>query len=161
MKGDEKEYTFLEAKQKIEAWCAYRDRCHSEVSQKLREMGLDGEDTNALISHLIEYRFVDEQRFADSFVSGKYRIKRWGKHKILAHLRQKHVPEPCINAALKQIDDDEYMSNLYNLASKKWKEKRGTSFEKKAKVQQFLSSKGYEFDLILDVIKSVESEGND
>ncbi|MEX2483360.1 MAG: regulatory protein RecX [Brumimicrobium sp.] len=156
-KGD-KSYSFLEAKQKIEAWCAYRDRCHKEVYRKLRDYGLDDEDTNALISHLIEYNFLDEQRFANSFVSGKYKIKKWGRNKIISHLRQKNVPKTCINTALGEIDDEVYQTNLEGLATKKWLEKKGSDFQKKIKVQQFLSSRGYEFDLIHDVLKLISNE---
>jgi regulatory protein len=156
MKKDGKPYSFLEAKQKIEAWCTYQDRCHKEVYNKLRDYGLDDEDTNALISHLIEYQFLDEQRFAESFVSGKYRIKKWGRNKIKAHLIQKNVPKVCIVKALETIDDELYMDNLKGIADRKWREKKGSEFEKKVKVQRFLSSRGYEFDLIHDVLNTHE-----
>src|SRR5690554_2995744 len=134
MNGEDK-YSFLEAKQKIEAWCAYRDRCHHEVYNKLRDYGLDDEDTNALLSHLIEFQFLNEQRFADSFVSGKHRIKKWGRNKIIAHLKQKRIPARCIQEALKEINHEEYLKVMYSLASQKWKEKKGTDFEIKVKVQ--------------------------
>ncbi|HLW29553.1 MAG TPA: regulatory protein RecX [Brumimicrobium sp.] len=157
MKGDIK-YSFLEAKQKIEAWCAYQDRCHSEVYKKLRDYGLDDEDTNALISHLIEYQFLNEQRFADSFVSGKYRIKKWGKNKIIAHLKQKHVPTRCIDDAIKTIDKEEYLNHLKTLAKRKWLEKSGTTFEIKIKVQRYLVNKGYEYDLIYNALEDIEQQ---
>lgn len=157
MKRDVK-YTFLQAKQKIEAWCAYQDRCHYEVYNKLKDFELDDEDTNALISHLIEYSFLNEQRFADSYVSGKFRIKKWGRNKITAHLKQKRVPQKCIDDALKTIDESDYQQQLYKLASKKWKEKKGTVFEIKVKTQRFLSSKGYEYELIYNVLDVLEGE---
>ncbi|WP_417266517.1 regulatory protein RecX [Brumimicrobium sp.] len=157
MKGNVK-YSFLEAKQKIEAWCAYQDRCHSEVYNKLRGYGLDDEDTNALISHLISYQFLDEQRFADSFVSGKYRIKKWGRNKITAHLKQKNVPQRCITDALKTIDEELYLENIKNLAARKWREKKGSDFEIKIKVQRYLANKGYEFELIYNVLDDLEGE---
>ena len=122
--SQEKQYSFLEVKHKIEHWCAYRDRCHKEVTEKLRNYGLDNEDTNALISHLIEYKFLDEQRYADSFVSGKYRIKKWGRQKITAYLKQKAIPAKIIQSALTTIDDETYLENLNSLASRKWKEKK-------------------------------------
>src|SRR5690554_902366 len=159
MNGNVK-YSFLEAKHKIEAWCAYQDRCHSEVYQKLRNYGLDDKDTNALIAHLIEYDFLNEQRFANSFVSGKYRIKKWGRNKIIAHLKQKNIPERCIDHALKEIDPEEYLNHLETLAKKKWKEKKGTSFEIKVKVQHYLASKGYEFELIYTVLENLEQQEN-
>tara|TARA_B100000508_G_scaffold136157_1_gene128770 strand:- start:7670 stop:8152 length:483 start_codon:yes stop_codon:yes gene_type:complete len=156
--NQEQQYSFLEIKHKIEHWCAYRDRCHKEVYEKLRKYGLDDEDTNALISHLIEYSFLDEQRYADSFVSGKYRIKKWGRNKIKAHLKQKAIPSVCITAALKTIEDETYMENLNTLAKRKWEEKKGNAFEKKVKVQRFLAGRGYEFDLIHDVLSDLENK---
>ncbi|RFC55380.1 regulatory protein RecX [Brumimicrobium aurantiacum] len=156
MKEEEK-LSFLEAKQKIEAWCAYRDRCHHEVYQKLRDYGIDDEDTNALLSHLIEYRFLDEQRFAESFVSGKHRIKKWGRNKIIAHLKQKRIPSRIIQTALKEIDPEEYNKILYQLALSKWKSKKGKNFEIKIKVQRYLVSKGYEFELIYNALEDVEN----
>jgi regulatory protein len=160
MKGDIK-YSFLEAKHKIEAWCAYQDRCHSEVYKKLRDYGIDDEDTNALISHLIEYNFLDEQRFADSFVSGKHRIKKWGRNKIMAHLKQKHVSKRCIDEALETIDQEEYLNHLTQLATRKWQEKKGNHFEIKIKVQRYLTNKGYEFELIYNVLEDLENEHKD
>ncbi|HLV40910.1 MAG TPA: regulatory protein RecX [Brumimicrobium sp.] len=157
MKGDIK-YSFLEAKQKIEAWCAYQDRCHSEVYKKLRDYGMDDEDTNALISHLISFQFLDEQRFAESFVSGKHRIKKWGKNKIIAHLKQKNIPKRCIDDAIKTIDEELYLEHLRNLAARKWKEKKGSTFEIKVKVQRFLVGKGYEFELIYNVLDDIENQ---
>jgi|SRR5690554_1190223 len=154
----EEKYSFLEAKQKIEAWCAYRDRCHHEVYNKLRDFGLDDEDTNALLSHLIEYQFLDEQRFADSFVSGKHRMKKWGRNKIVAHLKQKRIPSKCIESALKEIDPDEYYSTLCDLAERKWKSKIGSDFEIKIKVQRYLANKGYEFDLIYSALEDLEKK---
>ena len=155
---EEKKYSFLEAKNKIEAWCAYQDRSHSDVYKKLRDYGLDDKDTNALISHLIEYSFLNEQRFAYSFVSGKFRIKKWGRNKIIAHLNQKNVPKLIIDSAIKNIDEAEYKATLSYLAKRKWEEKKGTPFEIKVKVQRYLASKGYEFELIYNALDDLEAE---
>lgn len=156
--NQDKQYSFLEIKHKIEQWCAYRDRCHKEVYDKLRNYGLDDEDTNALISHLIEYQFLDEQRYAESFVSGKYRIKKWGKKKIFMHLRQKDVPKRIIESALDTIDQKIYRENIETLAAKKWKEKKGSDFERKVKVQRFLAGRGYDFELIHQVLEDLENQ---
>lgn len=158
---ERKKYSFLEAKQKIEAWCAYRDRCHSEVLQKLYDFGIDHEDTNALLAHLITTNFLNEQRFANSFVSGKFTIKKWGRNKIISHLKQKRVPDKCISDALLQIDEEIYIQEIKNLAEKKWKEKRGKDFEKKIKVQRFLTQKGYEFELIIEQLKELSTPSPD
>lgn len=156
--NQDEQYSFLEVKHKIEQWCAYRDRCHKEVYDKLRKYGLDDEDTNALIAHLIEYQFLDEQRYAESFVSGKYRIKRWGKKKIYMHLRQKDVPKRIIESALATIDEKVYRENIETLAEKKWEEKKGNHFERKVKVQRFLAGRGYDFELIHQVLDDLENQ---
>ncbi|MFA5575262.1 MAG: regulatory protein RecX [Brumimicrobium sp.] len=150
--------SFLEAKQKIEAWCAYQERCHSDVYKKLMDLGVDNEDANVLISHLIQYNFLNEQRYADSYVSGKFNIKKWGKRKIYIHLKQKNIPQKCIDSALKNINDDEYLSQLKILAKKKWNERKGTDFEKKIKTQRFLLGKGYEHELIYEVLASISDD---
>lgn len=156
MMNKQNKISFLDAKNKIEAWCAYRDRCHSEVYKKLKDFGLDDEDTNALIAHLIEYDFLNEQRFADSFVSGRVRIKKWGKNKIIAHLKQKNIPKVCIESALKTINEEEYLHHLESLAQKKWEASKGTPFEKKVKTQRYLISKGYEYDLVYETLDALE-----
>jgi len=101
-------YSFLEAKAKIEALCAYQERCQFEIDQKLISWGFNEEDSSALIVDLIKNRFLDEERFASAFVSGKFRIKRWGRIKIKAHLKQKRISVYSNDKALKEIDPDEY-----------------------------------------------------
>ncbi len=147
-------FSFLEAKLKIEAYCAYQDRCHFEVSNKLSQWGITGEQQDQLISDLIVNRFLDEERFALSYASGKFRIKRWGKIKIRQQLKSKFVPEYCIKKALNSIDSEEYISTLQHLAQKKSTELKSErdSWKKKAKILRFLASKGYEQDLIYDVV---------
>ena len=153
MKNSEHTYSFLEAKQKIEAWCAYQERAQSEVVKKLREYGLDTQDTYALISDLITNNFLNEQRFASAFTSGKVRIKRWGRKKIYNQLLQKHVAKIIIQEAFNEIDLDIYQENLTYLAQRKFTETKGTLFERKVKTARFLAGKGYEFDLIQDVLE--------
>lgn len=155
MKNSEHTYSFLEAKQKIEAWCAYQERAQSEVEKKLRDYGLDSEDSYALISDLISNNFLNEQRFASAFTSGKVRIKRWGRRKIYNQLLQKQVGKNIISEAFKEIDLNLYQENLTFLANRKFTETKGTLFERKVKTARFLAGKGYEFDLIQDILKQL------
>ncbi len=155
MMHSERKYSFLKAKEKIEAWCAYQDRCHYDVNLKLISFGLDEEDRSRLISHLISYDFLNEQRFADAFVSGKVRIKKWGRVKIKQHLKAKQVPDRCVSEAMKNVDMDEYLNNLKSLAQKKSALIKDTGYLKKQKIAQFLYGKGYESDLIQDVLKEI------
>ena len=150
-------YSFLEAKTKLEAFCAYQERCQFEIDQKLKIWAFDYEDRQRLISDLISNQFVDEERFASAFVSGKYRIKKWGRIKIKSQLFQKHISTYSIQKALLEIDADEYWNNLIHLTERKYFELRkiNDKWEKKLKITRFLQSKGYESDLIQDALELV------
>ena len=142
--------TYSEAKLKIEHWCAYQERCQYEVNLKLQSYGLLLEERDSLISDLISNRFVDEERFAEAFVSGKFRIKRWGKIKIKQHLKQKFISNYSIQKALNTIEKEDYTKTAFSLVEKKNRElnKVKNAFEKKTKIHAYLASKGYEFEVI-------------
>lgn len=145
-----KQLTYSEAKLKIESWCAYQERCQFEVNQKLITFGLNQVERDSLISDLISTNFIDEERFAEAFVSGKFRIKRWGKVKIKMHLKQKFISNYSINKAFTQIEAKDYADTAIALVTKKMKDLKEnlSEYEKKGKIHQFLSSKGYEFEVI-------------
>jgi regulatory protein len=151
-------YSFLEAKTKLESWCAYQERCQFEVEQKLASWKFFGEQRDQLISDLIVHNFLNEERFASAYVSGKFRIKRWGRVKISIYLKQKHISTYSINNALKEIDGDEYWESLLHLAERKHGElssKTGDVWQIRQKLYRFLSSKGYESDLIAEAVKQI------
>ena len=115
---------------------------------------MPSEDRNALLAHLIEFNFLNEERFAEAFVSGKINIKRWGKIKIRQHLKQRQISEYSTKRAIEAIDPDVYWKNLTALARKKYDSlsKESDGYEKRVKIYRFLSSKGYETDLLRDAV---------
>ena len=153
MKSEYK-YSFLEAKTKLEALCAYQERCSFELEQKMILWGIDFEDRNRLLAHLISNNFLNEQRFAEAYVSGKTNIKKWGRIKIRQHLKQKRVSDYSIQHALNTIDDEVYINHLQFLTERKLEALKSEkdSFKKTAKVYRYLASKGYETELIREVI---------
>lgn len=152
MKDNSQKYSFLEAKAKIEYFCAYQERSHSEVESKLYKWGLESDQVNALIADLIQNNYLNEQRFAESYASGKFRIKKWGRNKIKLHLKQKKVSTYSINKAMESLDEDEYRETLSDLADRKHRETKGTKWEKFQKTYKYLVQKGYESGLVQEVL---------
>ena len=107
--------TLLEAKVKLEVFCSYQERCEQEIRQKIDTWGIFGEDVDFLVSDLISNNFLNEQRFAEAFVSGKFRIKKWGRIKIKQHLKQKNISDYSINKGFAEIDPTEYWQTILAL----------------------------------------------
>lgn len=143
--------------EKIKPFCAYQERCHAEVKEKLYGYGLHGQDVERLLSRLIEENYLNEERFAVAYAGGHSRIKKWGKIKITHALKQKGVSAYCIKKALNSIDHDEYFDSLAKLANAKWELlKKQPIMARRFKCRQYLLQKGYEGNLINDVMKLVE-----
>ena len=150
-------YSLLEAKTKLEALCAYQERCSFELNNKMISWGLDFEDRNRLLAELIASNFLDEERFAEAFTSGKVNIKKWGRIKIRIELQKRKISEYSIKKAFSLIDEDVYLENLRHLLEKKWMSLSSEKniYNKKMKVYRYLSSKGYETDLIKDYVEEL------
>lgn len=132
--------------QKIKHYCAYQERSHREVKEKLYSFGLWKKDVEPILSQLIEENYLNEERFAQQFAGGKFRMKHWGKIKIQYELRQQQVSEYCIRKALASIREEDYQKTFEKLANQKLTSLKGEKnlFIKKRKLQDFLLQKGYE-----------------
>jgi regulatory protein len=145
----QKSVTKEQALQKLKHYCAYQERCHSEVKEKLYTLGVWKKDHDEIIATLIEENYLNEERFAVSYAGGKWRIKQWGRIKIKHELKQKQVSEYCIKKALKQIDEEEYKNVLQKLARQKYDSLKNEQYlVRKKKTIDYLSLKGYEHELI-------------
>ncbi|CAN5298130.1 regulatory protein RecX [soil metagenome] len=148
-------FTPQQALQKIKGYCAYQERCHAEVKDKLYGYGLHKSDVEPIISQLIEENYLNEERFATAYAGGKFRMKQWGRIKIKMSLKQKRVSEYCIKKALQSIDEAAYIKTLHKLAEQKRKALKGEKniWIKKKKLQDHLLQKGFESDLIRDILQ--------
>ena len=142
---------------KMQSWCAYQERCQQDARNKLFELGLWPEAVENIIVKLIEDNFLNEERFATAFARGKFTIKKWGRIKIKQELKQKRVGDYCLKKAMQQIDETEYMATLKKLIDSKRKLiKEKSPIKLKFKLMNYVLSKGYEKDLVFDILNNMK-----
>ena len=142
-------YTLKEATKKLEGYCAYQERCHQEVNQKLCEMGMIPEAIDQIIAHLIKENYLNEERFAQSFARGKFNIKKWGKNRISNELEQRHISKYNIKTALKEINEETYLATLAALAEKRLEAiKEANKQKRRKKLADYLLYRGWESHLV-------------
>lgn len=145
-----------EVKRKIERYCVYQDRCHKEVEKKLAEYHLIPEAKEAILLHLFEHNFLNEERFAKSFARGKFRIKKWGRQRITRELKLRDISTYNIKTALKEINEADYLTSLHNLIEKKNNQVTEENiFKRKKKIIDFLLYRGYETDLVFKTVNEL------
>ena len=153
-KKPKKKLTPNQALIKAQMSCAYQERCQQEMRDKLYEWGLHSNEVENIIADLISTNFLNEERFAIAFAGGKFRIKKWGKVKIKIELKKRKISDYCIRKGLAEIDDKEYINTLKDVLSKKLKETaKGKIQIRNYKAAQYAQSRGFEGDLIWDIIK--------
>ena len=136
-------------KKKIEFYCAYQERCHHDVSNKLNKLGVFGDEVDEYICYLIDENYLSETRYSEAFIRGKFNNNNWGRIKIIRELKVRNISEWNINNALKQIDDKEYEKKLNKICEKQIQQISGSSSEIRNKVIRHLTQKGWETDLII------------
>jgi len=145
----------LEALKKLQRYCAYQDRCHSEVRSKLLDLGIYGDELEEVIAELITDNFLNEERFARSYARGKFNIKKWGRNRIKQELKRRHITAYCLRKAMEEIDEEDYQKSLETLIRKKADQMtKPFSFQNKQKLAAFVIRKGYESNLVWEVLKN-------
>lgn len=141
--------------QKLRFYCRYQQRCQSEIKQKLFELGIDKKDHDAFMGELIKENCLNDERFAVAFVSGRFRLKQWGRKKIQKGLKEKRVSDEIAQKALEQINEKEYRAILNKLAKERYASLKHEQYlVRKKKTMDYLMQKGYEVDLIADTINN-------
>lgn len=153
--------TIEQALPKARHYCAYQERCHQEVKEKLYSFGLWKKDVEEVVSRLIEDNYLNEERYAIQFAGGRFRMKQWGRVKIRYELKQKQVGDYCIRKALAAIDEEDYSRTLTKLVEEKWETLREEPnlFIRRKKLHDYLLQKGYESGLISAAISELVSPG--
>lgn len=144
----------MTAKESIVKYCLYQPRSHKEVKNKLYELGCTTPEVEELIIELIQAGHLNEEHFARSLARGKFRMKQWGKRKIIEQLKLQQVSERCIKLGLSEIDEEEYRAVAIKLADKKFRELKGNRSNRllQQKVFRYMMQKGYETNIIREAI---------
>jgi regulatory protein len=151
-----KKLTPQQAKEKIQHYCAYQERSHSEVRHKLYSYGLYKSDVDEILSTLIVDGFLNEERFAKAYAGGKFRMKKWGRLKIVNGLEAKGVSKTCIRLGLKEIDETDYTEALHRiLLDKSFLIEEENLFVKRDKLSKFAIQKGYEPELVWKTLREI------
>ncbi|MBL0342186.1 MAG: RecX family transcriptional regulator [Bacteroidetes bacterium] len=149
-----KVHTLKTALERLRKYCAYQERTQQEARDKFYDLGLHQKEVEQGVVVLIEEGFLNEERFAIAFAGGKFRIKQWGKNKIKDALRARKISEYCIRKAMAIIDDSEYFKVLEKVVAAKSKlVKEKNVFKRNYKIAQYAMSRGFEQDLIWDLLK--------
>ena len=148
----------LNNKKKLEAYCAYQERCHKEVVAKLWSLGTNQNEIDEIISHLITSNFLNEERFSCSFARGKHRIKNWGKVRIVNELKFRNISSRNIATALKELNLEEYFEAFEKLSIRVWESiSEKNSLKKRKKFCDYLLRKGWESDWVYAKAKEYEN----
>jgi regulatory protein len=153
-------FTLEEAIVKMERYCAYQERCHKEVSQKLWEMRMIPEAIDAVIHHLIQHNYLNETRFSQAFARGKFRVKKWGRKRIIRELKFRDISTFNIKIALKEIPENMYLTTFEELAQKRIDQlatEKNTQIKKK-KLADYLLYRGWEQELVWKKVNELKNE---
>jgi regulatory protein len=140
---------------KIANYCAYQERTHEQVRQRIEKLQILSDDAELLISKLISDNYLNEERFAKTYAGGKFRVKRWGRKRILMELKRRNLSEYSIRSAMKEISETDYKETLKTLALKKTDElskKENNKLIVKKKLVFYLVQKGYEPELVWEMV---------
>lgn len=152
-----KTYSEKEALQKLERYCAYQERCHKEVRQKLFDLKMNLDSRDRIISDLIQNNFLNESRFATAFARGKFRTKKWGKNRIINELKFRDISQYNIQLALKEIPNSEYFTTFEELSEKRFQQlaTEKNLQRKKRKFLDYLLYRGWESHLIYEKMNDI------
>ncbi|MET3035618.1 regulatory protein RecX [Chryseobacterium sp. NRRL B-14859] len=150
---EKKSLTFDEIKQKLVNYCVYQDRCHAEVEQKMREFLLIDEAKEEILLYLMKENYLNEERYTRSYIRGKFYIKHWGRNKIKMYLKQKQISEKMISSCFDEIDEDDYRNTIARIYEDYSSKQKGLQeYQKKSKTIKYLMSRGFEYEIIGEVI---------
>ena len=145
--------------QKAAGYCAYQERSHKEVNEKLKKFDLTEDERAEIIYHLIQQNYLNEERFAKTYARSKFKFKQWGKNRIKQELKFREISDRNIQSGLNEIPEEDYYSTLQHLLVKKNDSiKESNHFKRKKKLAEFAIRKGFESNLVFEIISQIEGQ---
>ena len=149
MNDSQKSYSLEEATRAAEHFCAYQERCHQDVERKLKKIGMIDDAIDQIIPHLLQHNFLNETRFAKVFAGGKFRIKKWGRVRIVRELKMRGLNKRTIDLGLAEIPDGDYLKTFDTLSRKRNDQLTETNkFKRRKKLADYLLYRGWESHLV-------------
>ncbi len=144
-----------EALTKMQRFCAYQERCHNEVRSKLIDLGVYGQTLEQIIAELVSDNFLNEERFSRSFARGKFRLKQWGRLRIINELKRRDISDYCIRKALEEIEVEDYQNTLKQVIRKRREmlSKEDNDYIRRNKVANYAIIRGFEPELVWEAIR--------
>lgn len=158
MPFEKKRLSLEDAIPKARTFCNYRDRCHKELRDRLYDLGVWKRDVDAVITQMIEENLLNEERYARSYVRGHFYNKKWGKQRIASELKMRHIHDRLVQAAMTEIEEEDYQKAIRELIEKKWDKLDGKAFEKKQKVSRYLAQKGFRYGEFAEALNKVSAK---
>ncbi|CDF81055.1 regulatory protein RecX [Formosa agariphila KMM 3901] len=151
-----KTYTVEEAKRALEHYCAYQERCHKEVQEKLRSIRMIPEAIDEVIVHLLNHNFLNEERFAKAYVRGKFKFKNWGRNRLTMELKRRQISRFNIQTGLKELDALDYYGVFDALAERKYNTiQESNKYKKKKKLADYLLYRGWESPMVYEKVNEL------
>jgi regulatory protein len=150
MEMKQQSFTVEQAMRSIERYCAYQERYHQEVERKLKTMGMIDDAMDQIIPHLLQHDFLNETRFSRAFARGKFRMKSWGRQRIVRELRAKGLNKRTIDIGLTEISDVDYRETFEKLSRKRNNQltSETNKYRRRKKLADYLLYRGWESHLV-------------
>ena len=152
---EEQAFSFILSK--AQAYCTYQERCINDLSIKLREWNIKDGVAEKIINKLVNDDYINEERFARNYAGSKFRIKKWGKNRIIYEMKRKDIPDLIVQIGLEEIEDEEYINAIKELLSKKsFTISEKDPLKRKQKLARFAIAKGYRSGLVWDILNQIK-----
>ena len=154
---DKSNYDIKNLIEQLKSYCAIQERCSNDIVTKMKSWRITNKNQNKILEILIQEDFLNDKRYSKSFCRGKFRIKKWGKIKIVNELKRKNINPTTIISSLNEISDMDYSKELDTQFNKKKQSITTLNYyEKKKKIANYLIGKGYESNLVWEKLRELK-----